>query len=124
LTYLTLTSDSTLEPAIPPTQEEEGVDKRLTTVSDTTPLLAPESTDPAPSMYLSQSWRTGRPYVGLERVKDWDRFAAGPEGGDGFLLECERVYREWKEKKKFGKDDVGSVREEQLRDAPTGVKTG
>lgn len=123
LTYLTLTPDSTLEPACDISQATLDPAPITGLEEETTPLLAAEEANPAPSMYLSQSWRTGKPYVGLERVKDWSKFSAGPEGGDGFVAECERVYREWKEKQRAGADDVGLVREERLRDAPTGIKT-
>jgi hypothetical protein len=120
LTYLTLTPDSTLEPACAPS----GNDESQATAEDaddldTAPLL--KQSDSAPTLYVSQSWRTGKPFVGVDRVKDWDRFGTGPEGGDGFLAECEREYKGWKAKRSEGTDDVAKKREANLRN--TGVKT-
>jgi len=121
LTYLTLTPDSNLEPACPPIGSAQSSSKANdTNEADTAALL--QRNEIAPNLYLSQSWRTGRPFVGVERVKDWARFSTGPEGGDGFLAECEREYKGWKAKRSEGKDDVALEREANRDHA--GVKTG
>jgi hypothetical protein len=121
LTYLTLTPDRTLEPACPPAGSSESPSTaHHSEEADTAPLL--QQNEGAPNLYLSQSWRTGKPFVGVERVKDWAKLGTGPEGGDGFLAECEREYKGWKAKRSNGTDDVALEREAN-RDH-TGVKTG
>ena len=121
LTYLTLTPDSTLNPACPPAGSSESHSTaNHAEEADTAPLL--QQNEAAPNLYLSQSWRTGKPFVGVEQVKDWARFGTGPEGGDGFLAECEREYKGWKARRSDGTDDVSLEREAER--SHTGVKTG
>jgi hypothetical protein len=125
LTCLTLAPDSILEPACPPVNSTEAPsEEQEADESDTTPLIRGASNDPAPNMYLSQCWRTGRPFVGLSYVQDWGTYGSGQEGGDGFVAECNRVYQEWKAKQRKGTDDVALKREAQTKGTGTGIKTG
>jgi hypothetical protein len=90
---LTLAPESAIEPARPPVAR---------TVQEPEPTIAP-------AKYMSRAWRTGSPFVELGRVAEWGKFSDGPEGGDGFLAECDKVYCEWKAKeKKEGMDDSSS----------------
>lgn len=93
LTWLTLAPDASIQPACPPISESlkavinDGQDE------ESNPLL---ETNDSPAKYMSRCWRTGRAFVEKGYVSQWAASSEGPEGGDGFVEECERVYAEWK----------------------------